>query len=64
MDQKLVHSSSVPLLRGAASLVSVGASGRALAPNVGRATFLARFGPRRSTLGELLAAACTGEATA
>ena len=55
--QKLVHSSSVPVLRGAGSAalaVSVGASAWAFgfdfAPKFGRVTFFARSGLRRSTL--------------
>ena len=56
--QKLVHSSSVPVfLRGVASAalaVTVGAAALAFAfdfaPNVGRVTFFARSGPRRSAL--------------
>jgi len=57
-DQKLSQS-SLPVLAGAAP-ATAGNSGFTLAPNAGRVTFFARFGPRRSVaVGVFTGEACS-----
>lgn len=60
--QNVVHSSSVPVGLASATTGATGAA--ALAPCPGkRATFVARFGPRRSTGALALAEVCLAGAT-